>query len=77
MTTAQFGSLTAKKDKVFDTKNIAYIHKPDKQMRFNNASDPIHYVFNVLENRPLPVLAKEFVKDSLFDVTNFVSKIVR
>jgi hypothetical protein len=74
---AQFGSLTAKKDKVFNTENIEYIHKPDKRMRFNNSQDPIHYVFDVVENRPLKTLAKEFVKDSFFEVANFVTGIVR
>ncbi len=74
---AKFGSLTSKQNKVFNTENIAYIHKRDRQMRFNNSQDPIHYVFDVLENRPIKVLAKEFVKDSFFEVANFVTNIVR
>ena len=73
----KFGNLTARKDKVFSTEDIAYIHKKDRQMRFNSAQDPIHYVFDVVENRPLRTLAKEFVKDSFFEVANFVTGIVR
>ena len=46
-------------------------------MRFNNARDPIYYVFDVLENRPIKTLAKEFVKDSFFEIANFVTKVVR
>ena len=45
-------------------------------MRFNNSQDPIYYVFDCIENRPLTTLTKEFVKDSVFEVINFVSKIV-
>ena len=45
-------------------------------MRFNNAKDPIYYVFDCIENRPIKTLAKEFVKDSFMDIANFVSKVV-
>ena len=45
-------------------------------MRFNNARDPIYYVFDCIENRPVSTLAKEFVKDTFFEITNFVSKVV-
>ena len=45
-------------------------------MRFNNSQDPIYYVFDCIENRPITTLAKEFVKDSFHEITNFVSKVV-
>ena len=45
-------------------------------MRFNNAKDPIYYIFDCVENRPVKTLAKEFVKDTFFDIANFVSKVV-
>ena len=48
----------------------------DRRMRFNNAQDPIYYVFNVIENRPIKTLAKEFVRDSIMDTLKFVSKVV-
>ncbi|MDR1168586.1 MAG: hypothetical protein LBK53_06850 [Heliobacteriaceae bacterium] len=77
----QFGSLLRKKnnknDNIFDTEKIDYINKPDRRMRFNNSQDPIYYVFDVIENRPLKTLAKEFVKDSFFEIANFVTEIVR
>lgn len=47
--------------------------RQDRRMRFNNSKDPIYYVFDCIENRPIKVLAKEFVKDSVRDVVNFVS----
>ena len=56
---------------------MKFIGKKDKRMRFNNAKDPIYYVFDVIENRPIRTLAKEFVKDSFFEAVNFVSKVVR
>ena len=72
MQTTQFGSLIeAHKDE------FKYLNKKDRRMRFNNAQDPIYYVFDVVENRSISTLAKEFVEDSLFEITNFVSKIIK
>ena len=45
-------------------------------MRFNNSQDPIYFVFDCIENRPIRVLAKEFIKDSFYEAVNFVSKVV-
>lgn len=53
-----------------------YLENKDRRMRFNNSKDPIYYVFDCIENRPVSTLAKEFVKDSFFEVVNFVSKVV-
>ncbi len=86
MAATQFGTLTRKnKTKKISNKDITsanledytFIGKNDRRMRFNNAKDPIYYVFDVIENRPIKTLAKEFVKDSFFDAVNFVSKVVR
>lgn len=57
-------------------KEFNYLESRDKRMRFNNSQDPIYYVFDCIENRPIKVLAKEFVKDSFFEAVNFVSKVV-
>ena len=68
----QFGTLiSAHKDE------YEYLTKADRRMRFNNAKDPIYFVFDQIENRPVSDLAKEFVKDTFFEVTKFVSKVVR
>ena len=53
-----------------------YVRYKDRRMRFNNSQDPIYYVFDCIENRPVSTLAKEFVKDSVLEVFNFVSKVV-
>lgn len=86
MATTQFGTLTRKNNtKKVSNKDITsanledytFIGKNDRRMRFNNAKDPIYYVFDVIENRPIKTLAKEFVKDSFFEAINFVSQVVR
>jgi len=72
----KFGTLTTQNRKRRTRKcaemaNI--LERKDRRMRFNNSKDPIFYVFDCIENRPIPTLAKEFVKDSVRDVINFVS----
>ncbi len=78
----QFGSLTKKRPgaarkkatKPFRIEDYNYLQQKDRRMRFNNSQDPIYYVFDCIENRPIKTLAKEFVKDSFFEIANFVSK---
>ncbi len=78
----QFGSLTRKrpgnkrKAAGFSIEDYCYLDKRDKRMRFNNSKDPIYYVFDCIENRPVSTLAKEFVKDTFFEISNFVSRVV-
>ena len=77
----QFGTLIRKRtrrksNKGFSYEDYTFLDKKDKRMRFNNARDPIYYVFECIENRPVSTLAKEFVKDTFFDITHFVSKVV-
>jgi hypothetical protein len=79
----KFGAITAKKrnkrsnNAEFDIETYKFIGKTDRRMRFNTSKDPIYYIFDCVENRPISTLAKEFVKDSFFDIANFVSKVVR
>lgn len=82
----QFGSLTRRRrnrrqqgEKFITSANLedyTFIGTTDKRMRFNNSKDPIYYVFDVIENRPVHKLAKEFVKDIFKDTCHFVSGIV-
>ena len=77
----KFGTLTKRtkkvEDKEFNIEDYNYLAQKDKRMRFNTSKDPIYYVFDVIENRPITTLAKEFVKDSFFEAVNFVSQVVR
>lgn len=68
----QFGTLIQA-----NKESLVYLTKADKRMRFNNSQDPIYFVFDHIENRPVSVLAKEFVQDTFTDIANFVSKVVR
>ena len=76
----QFGILTQKnknkKSATFSVEEFNYLALKDKRMRFNNSKDPIYFVFDCIEDRPLPILAREFVKDSFKDIANFVSRVV-
>ena len=78
----QFGTLVAKRknkknqNAEFDLESYKFIGKKDRRMRFNNSKDPIYYIFDCIENRPVTTLAKEFVKDTFFDISLFVSKVV-
>ena len=58
-----------------DLSQMKFIGKKDKRMRFNNAQDPIFYAFNVLDERSLVDLMRDFVNDTMFEVSSFVSKI--
>ncbi len=57
--------------------DFAYLDKIDTRMRFNNSKDPIYFAFEYLEQRTVPQLAMDFVKDSFFEIANFVSKVVK
>jgi len=77
-----FMPLKRKAKKTTNSENYAdegfvYLDKLDRQMRFNNAQDPIYFLFETVENRPLKKIAKDFVRDSFFEVVHFVSKVVR
>jgi len=49
----------------------------DLTMQFCNGRDPIYLVFEKLENRSVPDLMTEFVKDSFFEISKFVSKVIK
>lgn len=54
-----------------------YLTISDPRMRFNNSKDPIYFAFECLEKRSVAQLMGDFVKDSLYEVANFVSKTVK
>lgn len=53
-----------------------YLRNTDLTMQFNNAQDPIYFAFDYLENRTVPQLMGDFVKDSFFEIANFVTKVL-
>ncbi|MBQ3311459.1 hypothetical protein IJG72_05210 [bacterium] len=54
--------------------NLEYLNKNDRRMRFNNAPDPIYFVFNTIEDRPIKVLFTEFVKDIFKSILKIFKK---
>lgn len=60
------------------TDEFSYLKESvDITMKFNNSQDPIYYAFACIEHRTVSQLMGDFVKDSLFEITNFVSKVIR
>ena len=66
-----------KKEAKEEVQEFVYMDKVDSRMRFNNSKDPIYFAFEYLENRSVGQLMGDFVKDSFFEITNFVSKVVK
>ncbi len=54
-----------------------YLNKQDRQMRFNNAGDPIYAVFDRIDNRPLSNIARDFVKELRDDSIRFISSLLK
>lgn len=48
----------------------------DLTMKFNTAQDPIYLAFDYMENKSVPELMGDLIQDSLFEITNFVSKVI-
>jgi len=53
---------------------LELMDKRDLRTRFRNSRDPVFVAFDFVDQQSLGQLAVEFVKDSLFDICNFVSK---
>lgn len=49
----------------------------DLTMQFTTVRDPIYFVFEKIEDRSVSALMTEFVKDSFFELTKFVSKVLK
>ena len=53
--------------------SLAILDKKDIRMRFRNSRDPIYIAFDYLDKRPVQELAVDFVKDSIYEIMNFIS----
>ena len=58
-----------------DDFELYYLNKKDKQMRFNNAKDPIYHVFASIDRRPLKELFKGFIRETYMDTVKFMKKL--
>jgi hypothetical protein len=57
--------------------DFSYLKTPDYRMGFNKSKDPIYAAFDFLEKRSVAQLAGDFVKDTFFEISNMVSKVVK
>jgi hypothetical protein len=75
----KYSSLRRRKKQSSEKKaaEFSYLDSNDLRMRFNNSKDPIYAAFAYLENRSVTDLMVDFVQDSFFEITNFVSKVVK
>jgi hypothetical protein len=60
-----------------DSNEFKYLANNDLTMKFDNSKDPIYFAFDYLENRSLTQLMGDFVKESFFEISNFVSKMLK
>ncbi len=54
-----------------------YLINTDLTMKFNNSQDPVYFAFECMESKSVPELMGDFIEDSLFEITNFISKVVK
>lgn len=66
-----------KEAKKEESNEFKYLANIDPRMRFNTSRDPIYFAFEYLEKRSVPQLMGDLVKDTFFEVANFVSKVVK
>ena len=52
-----------------------YLNKKDRQMRFNNAKDPLYYIFDGMEQKPMKAVIRDFVKDIVTDLKRYYKKL--
>jgi len=57
-------------------KNLDAIDNKSIRARFKNTQDPINLAFQTIENTSLKSLAKDFVKESFFDLISFITDTV-
>lgn len=50
-------------------------YKKDARMRFKNSKDPVYVAFDFIDNQSISQLAVDFVKDSIFDIMQFVNNV--
>ncbi len=58
-----------------DNFQCCYLNKKDRQMRFNNGKDPLYYIFDGMEQKPLKAVVRDFVKDIVCDVKRYYKKL--
>lgn len=55
--------------------SLDLLDRRDGRLALRSAQDPIHVAFNLLDSQSVGQLAKDFVKDSFYEIANFISKV--
>ena len=66
-----------KSKKAGKSRGFRYLANNDLRMQFNTTKDPIYFAFECLEERSIPQLMGDFIQDSFFEITNFISKVTK
>ncbi len=72
-----FNPFTATFDKEALMNNLNQIDSRDLRTRFKNTQDPITLAFKTFDNVPVKTLAKDFIKESFFDLVSFVTELCK
>ncbi len=75
--TVSFNPFTATFDKEALMVNLNQIDSRDLRTRFKNTQDPITLAFKTFDNVPIKTLAKDFIKESFFDLVSFVTDLCK
>ena len=75
--TVSFNPFTAIFDKEALMQNLNQIDSRDLRTRFKNTQDPIVLAFKTFDNVPIKTLAKDFIKESFFDLVSFVTELCK
>lgn len=59
------------------SKQFRYLANNDLTMQFSDARDPVYFAFEFMEKRSLSQLMGDFIQDSFFEISRFVSKTAR
>ena len=73
----EFNPFEVKDNSALLKDTLSKIDERDIRTKFKSTTDPITVAFETLENAPLKTLAKDFVKDSLLDIADFISRICK
>lgn len=74
----QFSSLRRRANQqANNNSNGVSLENTDPRMRFRNSADPIYVAYQYVDSQPISKLASSFVKESIFDIMNFVSKVIK
>lgn len=65
------------KKTVGSAKQFRYLANNDLTMQFSDERDPLYFAFTYMEQRTVGQLLGDFIEDSFFEISRFVSQVMR